>query len=51
MPKDKRKTELKEDHIIRPDVTRRADRVPTNGWGQKFIIWYVWVWWSLDVIM
>ncbi len=31
--------ELKWNHIIRPDVIRRAERAPVNGQGLGFTIW------------
>ena len=39
--------ELKWNHIIRPDVLRRADRAPVRGQGLGFTMWYEWVWWVI----
>lgn len=43
-PSNRRWVELKWNHMIRPEVIRRADRAPVNGQGLGLTIWYVWVW-------
>lgn len=44
-PRDSKSIELKWNHIIRPDVIKRADRAPVSGHGLGFTMWYACVWW------
>lgn len=39
--------ELKWNHMINPDVMRRAERAPVSGHGLGLTIWYAWVWWVI----
>ncbi len=34
-----RREELKWNHMIRPDVSRRADKAPVNGHGLGLTMW------------
>lgn len=39
--------ELKWNHMINPDVSRRADRAPVSGHGLGLTMWYACVWWVI----
>lgn len=46
-PRISNREELKWNHMIRPDVIRRADRAPVRGQGLGFTMWYACVWWVI----